>query len=166
VATTLGRTLGWIACAGAVALLVAALFTGVRARAADVHLSGATVRLPAVAGRPAAGYLTVKAGDVPLTLVGADTPLAERIEFHGSSMSGGVMRMNKLPTLRVLAGKSGSFSPGGSHLMIFGLRRDVKPGATVPITLRVRGGQTIRVDAVAVAAGAALPDPHAGHGAH
>ena len=124
------------------------------------------MRLPAVAGRPAAGYLTIRAGDVPVVVTGAATPLASRVELHGTSMAGGVMRMNALPELRVLPGQTGAFKPGGSHLMIFGLRRDVKPGATVPITLRLAGGKTLRVDAVAVAAGAAIPDPHAGHGAH
>ena len=165
-AKTWVRAMGWAACAAAVVLLVAALLLAGRAEAAEMRVSGATVRLPAVAGRPAAGYLTVRAAAVPLTLVGADTPLAERIEFHSSSKAGGVVRMTALPTVRIAARASGGFAPGGNHLMIFGLRKDVKPGATVPITLRLRGGATLRVDAVAVAAGAPMPDGHAGHGAH
>ena len=164
-AKTWVRAMGWAACAAAVMLLVAALLLGARADAA-VRVTAATVRLPTVAGRPAAGYLTVHAVDVPLTLVGADTPLAERIEFHGSSKARGVVRMTALPTVRIAAGASGGFAPGANHLMIFGLRKDVQAGATVPITLRLRGGATLRVDAVAVAAGAPMPDGHAGHGAH
>lgn len=165
-ATTLNRAIGWAACAAAVVLLIASLLLSARADAAEASVTAATVRLPAVAGRPAAGYLTIRAGDVPFVVTGAETPLASRVELHGTSMAGGVMRMNALPEVRVLAGQTGGFTPGGNHLMIFGLRRDVKPGATVPITLRLAGGKTLRVDAVAVAAGAAIADPHAGHGAH
>lgn len=165
-ATTLSRAIGWAACAAAVVLLIASLVLGARAHAAELSVTGATVRLPAVAGRPAAGYLMIRAGDAPLVVTGAATPLASRVELHGSSMAGGVMRMNVLPELRVAAGQSGGFAPGGNHLMIFGLRADVKPGAVVPVTLRLAGGKSLRVDAVAVAAGAAIADPHAGHGAH
>lgn len=161
--STLGRALGWTACIAAVVLLVAALLLGARANATEPRITDATVRLPAVAGRPAAGYLTIHAGAVPITLVGAATPLAERIEFHTSAMAGGVMRMAALPQVGIRANHSGGFAPGGDHLMIFGLRRDVKPGATIPITLRMADGRTLRVEAVAVAAGAELP---AAHGAH
>ncbi|TRW16773.1 copper chaperone PCu(A)C [Glacieibacterium frigidum] len=165
-ATTFNRALGWTACAAAVMLLIASLLLSARADAAETSVSAATIRLPAVAGRPAAGYLTIRAGDAPVVVTGAETPMASRVELHGTSMAGGVMRMNALPEVRVAAGQTGGFTPGGNHLMIFGLRRDVKPGATVPITLRLAGGKTMRVDAVAVAAGAAIADPHAGHGAH
>lgn len=165
-ASVWGRVLGWTACVASVVLLAAALIVGARA-AAEVRVTGAVVRLAAVAGRPAAGYLTVHAGPASLALVGATTPLAERIEFHGSSTAAGVIRMTALPMVRIAAERSGGFAPGGAHLMIFGLRRDVKPGDRVPITLQLRGGTTIRVDAAAVAAGAAISDDTpAGHGAH
>ena len=164
-ATVWARAFGVAACVAAVVLLIAALLLAARADATEASVTGANVRLPAVAGRPAAGYLTIRAGDATVIVTGAASPLADRIELHGSSMAGGVVRMSALPELRVMAGKSGGFAPGGNHLMIFGLRGDVKPGATVPVVLRLAGGGSLRVDAVAVAPGAAIPDAH-GHGAH
>lgn len=166
-ASAWGRAFGWAACIVSIVLLAAALLSGARAAAVEVRVTGAVVRIAAVAGRPAAGYLTVRTGIAPLIIVGATSPLAERIEVHGTTMVGGIMRMSPLSEVRIGAGRSGGFMPGGNHLMIFGLRSDIKPGVRVPIVLRVRDGATIEVEAVAVAAGAALPgSTHRGHGAH
>ena len=46
--------------------------------------------------------------------------------------------------------------------MIFGLRGDLKAGATVPLVLRFKDGRSLRVEARAVAPGTALPM----HGSH
>lgn len=129
----------------------------------------AWVRLAAVPGRPAAGYFTLSAGAVPVELVGVASPLA-RIELHGMSMAGGVMRMAALPSVRVAANKRASFAPGGRHLMLFNLPASVRPGTTVPLTFRFASGTKIAVAAVAGAAGTDAPtametrtSPHGAH---
>ena len=128
-------------------------------------MSGATVRLPAVAGRPAAGYFTLRGGKASDTLTGVASPLATRIEMHSNSMAGGVMRMDALPAVAVAPGATVGFKPGGNHLMVFGLSKGLKFGATVPLVLRFKSGATLRTAALAVAPGAAMDMP-AGHGAH
>lgn len=159
------RTIGWTACAGAVLLLLAALI-GVRVEAAaGVKVTDAVVRLAAVPGRPAAGYFTLAGG--PATLTGVTSPLAARIELHSSSMAGGVMRMDALPAVNLLAGETVRFAPGGNHLMIFGLRPDVKPGATVQLDFRFADGRVVRTTARTVAPGGdAMPMDHGMHKAH
>lgn len=145
------RTIGWGACAGAVLLLIVALI-GVRVEAAaGTRVGDAVVQLAAVAGRPGAGYFTVRGG--PATLESVSSPLASRIELHSSSMAGGVMRMALLPAVELRAGEIVRFAPGGSHLMIFGLHRDVKPGARVPLDFHFAGGRVVRVTATTVAPG-------------
>lgn len=154
------RVIGWGACVMAVVLLVAAL-VGSRVEAATpLRAERAEVALATVPGRPAAGYFALSGG--PATLVSAASPLAERIEMHSSSMAGGVMSMDKLPAVMVRAGRPVTFAPGGSHLMIFGLAASVKPGSTVPLLLRFADGQTLRVEARAVAPGMAM-EMHEGH---
>lgn len=152
------RIVGWLACAGAVLLLVFAMVTGTAPAAAAeaARVVNAWVRLPAVAGRPAAGYLTLVAGRAPIELVAVASPIA-RIEMHGMSMAGGVMRMDALPSIRVAAGGTATLAPGGAHLMLFDLPPTVTPGATVPMTLRLANGSSLKVDAVARAAGADAP---------
>lgn len=172
------RVMGWIACVGAVMLLVVAMVSGVSGAAADAattrsnsrtdraRIDGAWVRLAAVPGRPGAGYFTLHAGTVPVELVAVSSPLA-RVELHSSSMAGGVMRMDRLPSVRVAAGGTAAFAPGGSHLMLFDVAASVRPGATVPLTLTFADGRTVRVDAAVQAAGAAAPMAMPmDHGAH
>jgi len=165
------RTLGWLACAGAVVLLIAAMVMGVTpAAAAAPRVTAAWVRLAAVPGRPAAGYFTVAGGAAPVELVAVASPLA-RIELHGMSMAGGVMRMDALPSVRVAANARVSFAPGGNHLMLFDMPASVRPGATLPLSFRFADGAVVKVAAPVRAAGAdapmdmsaAKPMPHGVH---
>ncbi len=154
------RTVGFGAVAVAVALLIFALLIGVRVEAAaGLKATAAMVRLAAVPGRPAAGYVTLAGADA--TLVAVASPLAARIEMHSSTMTGGIMRMDKLPSAVVGAAAPLVFAPGGNHLMIFGLH-DVKPGGTVPLVFTFKDGRTLRTEARAVAAEAAMM----GHASH
>ena len=149
----MARILGWLACVGAVALLVVAMVTGTGASAAG-RPGGDRRGRAAVggAGRTAAGYFTLAAGGTAVELNGVASPPA-RIELHGMSMAGDVMRMNTLPSVRVAAGHAVRFAPGGAHLMIFDLPATVKPGATVPLTFALADGTRLRVAAAVVAAG-------------
>lgn len=161
------RLLGWLACAGAVALLVVAMITGTTAEAAaSARVTGALVRLAAVPGRPAAGYFTLTAGATPVELTRVVSPSA-RVELHGTSMAGDVMRMDRLPSVRVAAGGRVVFAPGGAHLMLFDVPARVRPGTTLPLTFTFADGTTARADAAVVAAGtdpmAAMPGMHGAH---
>ena len=156
------RAFGWTACLAAIVLLVAAMLLGTNANAADpVRVIGAAVRLPAVTGRPAAGYFRLIGGAKGDTLVGVASPLAQRIELHNSSMAGGVMRMDKILAVKLAPSETVEFKPGGNHLMIFGIAATLKPGATLPLTFRFASGATVKVDAATVAPGAALDGGHA-----
>lgn len=165
----LTKLAGWLACCGAVALLAVAMATGVSGTASasaatpgGPAVTAAWVRLAAVPGRPAAGYLTLRAGGKDAELVSVASPLA-RVEMHSMSMAGGVMRMDKLPSVRVAAGTTATFAPGGNHLMLFDVPASVRPGAMLPLVLRFADGRTVRVEARAQAPGDAAPADHAAH---
>lgn len=119
------------------------------------RVTGASVRLNPVPGRPSAGYLTISGGGQPDRLIGATAPGA-RVEMHSSAMAGGVMSMARLDAVPVPAGATVSFAPGGNHLMIFGLSGTPR---TLPITLAFGSGRKITVEARVASAG----DEHAGH---
>lgn len=150
------RIMGWLACAGAIALLVVAMVTGTApasAAAAPARVAEATVRLAIVAGRPAAGYFTLSALAAPVELVRVTSPAA-RVELHDTSMAGGIMRMNALPSVRVAAGHALRFRPGGAHLMLFDIAAGVRPGATLPLTFIFADGTRLAVAARVVGHGA------------
>jgi copper(I)-binding protein len=158
--------MGWLACGGAVVLLVAAMVIGsVPADASPpaARITAAAVRLSVVPGRPAAGYFTLTAGAAPVELTAVTTPLA-RVELHAMSMAGGVMRMDKLPSVRVAAGQAVLFMPGGSHLMLFDVGAGVHPGTTLPLTFRFADGSATTVNAaVESGIGETMSMPHGAH---
>lgn len=124
---------------------------GCQAREATVE--DAWVRLPAVPGRPAAAYLTVKSGDAQRTLLGVGGTAFERAELHESMANG----MRKLPSVVVLAGEEIAFSPAGRHVMLYGVDPALKPGATIPLQLTFGDEKSLVVSAKVV--GAADPAP-------
>lgn len=76
-------------------------------------------------------------------LVGVTTPIAERAEIHEMAMQGTTMKMQEVDGIDLPAGKAVNLASGGYHLMLVGLKRQVKDGETVPLTLVIetRGKQ-------------------------
>lgn len=69
-------------------------------------------------------------------LVGVSTPLAQQAELHRTTNEGGVMRMRPVTGgLALPAGKPVSLSPGGYHIMLVGLRSQLRPGENVALHL-------------------------------
>ncbi|MBS3962351.1 MAG: copper chaperone PCu(A)C [Sandarakinorhabdus sp.] len=143
------RQTGFTACALAVLLLVLALFGGRAALAGcgSPHVMDAWVRMPAVTGRPAGGYFVVHGTEKADALVSVASPRAERIELHSMTRQDGVMRMRAEKSFALPAKGTLTFAPGGSHLMLFGLAADVKPGDRIPLTLGFQSGATVTVQA-------------------
>ncbi len=126
-------------------------------------VSNAWVRAAAVPGRPAAGYISIKGGAQPDTLVAITSP-GLRIEMHSMSMDGGIMKMAKLDTVAVPARASVAFAPDGNHLMIFGMTGTPK---TLPLTLVFGSGAKLATNAeVRAAADPAPANPPVMHGQH
>jgi periplasmic copper chaperone A len=91
-------------------------------------------------------------------LVSVASPVAGIVEIHEMSMSGDVMKMHAVPGIDLPAGKAIELKPGGYHVMMMDLKRPLKAGDTVPLTLVIeaQGGkrETLRVQAPVKALGA------------
>jgi VCBS repeat-containing protein len=63
------------------------------------------------------------------------------VEIHEMAMDGNAMKMRALPKagLDLPAGKAVALKPGGYHVMLMGLKQQLKAGDTVPLTLVVEG---------------------------
>lgn len=73
-------------------------------------------------------------------LVAVSTPVAGVAEIHEMKMDGGVMKMAPVAGgLELPAGKPVELKPGGYHLMLMGLKQQLKGGETLPLTLTVEG---------------------------
>ncbi|ELX13621.1 hypothetical protein Jab_1c22570 [Janthinobacterium sp. HH01] len=84
-------------------------------------------------------------------LVEVRSSVAGVAEIHHMQMDGQMMKMHAVPSLELPAGKLVDLASGGYHVMLMDLKRQLKEGETVPVTLVIRkkGKQTetIAVDA-------------------
>lgn len=70
-------------------------------------------------------------------LVGVSTPAAARSEFHQMEMRGQMMKMAQVESIDLAAGKGVNLASGGYHIMLIGLKRQLKAGEVVPLTIVV-----------------------------
>ncbi|MDE1951289.1 MAG: copper chaperone PCu(A)C [Betaproteobacteria bacterium] len=111
-----------------------------------VQASGAWIRwLPA--NLPAGGYvLLTNTSAKPVELVGADSPDYGNAMLHQSVSKNGVMEMLHVDKVVIPAHGSMAFKPGSFHIMLMQPKKGVKPGDTVPITLKFAGGEAMTVN--------------------
>jgi len=124
-----------------------------------IVIEDAWVRLPAVPGRPAAGYATIKGdtGKFSAMLRGATSPKAQKIELHVSMTMGDKMvGMKPIAQIPVPPNTTLFLKPGSAHMMVFGVAPDLKRGGTMPITFQFDTGAKT-VDATLVGAGDPAP---------
>jgi copper(I)-binding protein len=93
-------------------------------------------------------YATLgNAGAEADSLVSASTDVAQTVELHEVKKEGGVMKMRPVQAIPVPAKGKTELKPGGYHVMLIGLKHDLKPGDTIPVTLKFERGGEVRVEA-------------------
>jgi len=124
----------------------------------EPKVTQAWVRLPAVAGQPAAAYFTLQGGGKADKLVRVESALAGKIDLH-ESMTGthGMTTMAPTAEVEVPAGGVVDFAPGGRHAMVYRLDKVVVPGTAVPLRFGFASGKTAEAEAKSVAAGESAP---------
>ncbi len=113
----------------------------------------ATVRLPAVPGRPAAGYFELRVEGDRGALVSVTSPQAGRIELHETMSAGNITSMRAIERIPVRDGETLVFRPGGRHLMLFDLSRDLAAGGRIDLVLNFERGAPATVAATLVPTG-------------
>ncbi|SNS70466.1 hypothetical protein SAMN05216276_101470 [Streptosporangium subroseum] len=100
-------------------------------------------------GMTAAFGTLVNNTDADVTVVSGASPLSPEIELHEIVGSGdkAVMRPTKGGFV-IPARGTHRLQPGGDHIMLMGVTKAVKPGARIPFTLTLTGGQTLEFTAV------------------
>ncbi len=89
----------------------------------------------------AAVYMTIhNVGQHPMTLNEVRTDAANSAMLHQTSMQNGMMVMEHLMTLELDGKTSVSLAPGGLHIMLMGLRQNLRAGDTVNLTLHFANG--------------------------
>lgn len=141
-----------------VAALLGILSSGAAVAADAVSVSNPWVRA-SVPGQSVAGaYMDITA-KARTALIAVESPVAGKAELHTMTMDGGVMKMRPLEKLELPANKTVNLKPGGYHVMLIDIKRELKAGERVPLTLTLqdqKGGKaTLQLDAEVRAAAAA-----------
>jgi hypothetical protein len=99
-------------------------------------------------------YLTlVNQGHHSDQLVGAATPIAERVEIHTHRMEDGMMKMRKVDEVELPPDEEVVFAPGGNHIMLIGLSQALKEGEYFPLMLHLEKTGYVEVKVIIEAAG-------------
>jgi copper(I)-binding protein len=132
---------------GLALLLTAAAAAGIAAQQKTVSASQAWVKVPAADQTVTEGFVVV---DNPtmydVYLVAAVTEAAGKVEFRDVSKPGGASAQ-VVKEVPVPAYGSLTMDPKGLHMVLSGLKRPLKEGDTIPLTLTAHEGSTMEVSA-------------------
>lgn len=78
-------------------------------------------------------------------LVGAQSDIAETVELHTTEMQGNTMHMAHHAQIAIPANSQLEFKPGGMHVMLINLKRELKSGETFTVTLQFQNTGTVSV---------------------
>lgn len=132
----------WLALAG-----VALISTGAVAATAPITVSNAQVRASLGGSTTSAAYMTLtNHTDRPDRLIGVDCACAARAEAHLTRIQNGVASMAPAGPVSVPAHGQVRFSPDGLHVMLTGVKTELKAGHVQPMTLHFEhaGDLTVR----------------------
>ncbi len=147
------------------AALAVFLFVVTPSLAGDAHKHGGLmvkdVWSRATPARNGVAYMTIfNHGGGMDRLVAVESDVAKKVELHTHSMKDGVMRMRRISAIEVHPGEPAVLAPGGNHVMLMGLHKNLKEGQNFTVNLVFEKAGKIAVDVAVHKAGAM------GHGSH
>ncbi|RZA30136.1 MAG: copper chaperone PCu(A)C [Lysobacteraceae bacterium] len=112
---------------------------------AQVTVSDPWIRATVAAQKVTGAFMRVQSA-APARLVGVQSEVAGRAELHEMAMQGQTMRMRRVDAIELPAGKPVNLASGGYHIMLMDLKRQVKEGESVELTLQVQDAAGKRQD--------------------
>ncbi len=150
-------------------VFVLAGFAGVSRAGAHVYETGPVIishpwaRASAPTARTGAAYMKIES--VPGAkdrLLGARSPVAEAAEVHETTVTEGIARMRRVPEIGIAPDHPVDLSPGGMHMMLMGLKHQLKEGDLFPLILTFEKAGDVQVDVIVESPGAMGPHGMAG----
>lgn len=110
------------------------MMAAMAAAAAQVSVTAPWVRATVPAQKSTGAFMHLQSAH-DMRLVGVSSPLAAAIELHHSTMDGSMMKMRQVDSIDLPAGRGVNLASGGYHIMITGLKQQLKDGDVVSMTL-------------------------------
>lgn len=117
------------------AIFAGALLPAVNAHA-QVTVKDPWVRATVPAAKASGAFMLLQSAQ-DARLVEVRSPVAGMVEIHRMSMDNGMMKMGAVDGIDLPAGKPVALS-GDYHVMLMGLKQQMKEGDTIPLTLVVQ----------------------------
>lgn len=95
-----------------------------------------------------AGYMEIMNNTLDdKTVLSASSNCAKRVEIHEHKFVDGLMKMQRVESLLIKKKSVVKLTPGGYHLMMFDVTKQVKQGKTCRIRLDLKDGTSLTVNA-------------------
>ena len=108
-----------------------------------------------------AAYVTImNHGMKSDALIGVVSDISTKVELHSHKNDGGVIRMRRILSVPVPAHSVAELKPGGDHIMLIGLKRQLKVGDDIMLTLRFQSGATQVLEVLVMKNGGAMKKKH------
>lgn len=149
------------------AMMLSSLSTVLSAAGMGVMVDNGWIREAPPGAKAMAAYMSVmNHGNSEKVLVGASSGDFENVMLHRTIVEGGMAKMVHQMAIAIPPGGEVLFEPNGYHIMLMGPKRTLKAGDKVVITLKFKGGETLKIDYAVRAEEAAHSMDHSmGHGA-
>jgi hypothetical protein len=122
----------------AIACLTLVLALGPASANTRVSVTAPWVRATVPSQKSTGAYMHLHS-PVAARLVSVSSPVAAASQLHQMEMEGDLMKMRLVDGIELPPGKGVNMSSGTYHIMLVGLKRQLKDGDTVPLTLVVQG---------------------------
>jgi periplasmic copper chaperone A len=140
------------------ALVAGSVLVGCSSSSASIVVSDPWARASSAMASAGAAYMKIEnTGSAADALLGASSPAATTVEVHetvamgspapDASGDGGMMGMQPVKRLEIPAGGTVELKPGSYHIMLIGLKQDLKVGDSIEITLTFEKVGEIKVTA-------------------
>ena len=108
---------------------------------ADVEIDGAYARASIPNVPNSAAFFVIKNNsDKDIAITGANSDIAEKNELHTHIKENKMMKMMKIEKLVVPAKSSLELKSGGDHVMLMGLKKELKVGDEINLELSFSDG--------------------------
>lgn len=120
----------------------------INAQESKIEVTNAWAR-PAATGHNSALYMTISnKSTLEDTLYAAKSSVAQIVEIHETYKAGeDMMGMREVEFVKILPNSSLSFKPGGHHIMLIGVTKDLIAGDSIKVDLFFRKNGKINVKA-------------------
>ena len=114
----------------------------------DIQISDIWARPGLAEGNSAVFFVVDNPSNEDDRILSASSDIATAVELHESTLIDDVMKMEKQEFVLIPAGEEVLFKPGGLHVMLIGLHKDLMVGDEFILTIQLEKNGEIPLDVV------------------